>query len=164
MKYILIIAPYPHGEVANQRFRYEQYLNYLRSSGFTFIEKPFWSISDMKILYQKGFFLKKSFAFFLNYLKRFLLFFSIRKYDFIFIIREAAPLGPPVIEWILFKIFRKKIIFDFDDAIWLPNHSEANSFINNLKFYSKTKLICKWSYRISAGNTFLADYAKSFNK
>ena len=84
-------------------------------------------------------------------------------YDWVFIHRECAPLGPPVFEFILAKVFRKKIIYDFDDAIWLPNTSEENKLAGWLKFHDKVRLICRWSYRISCGNEWLADFARQFN-
>jgi glycosyltransferase involved in cell wall biosynthesis len=85
-------------------------------------------------------------------------------YDFVFIHREAAPIGPPVFEWIIAKILRKKIIYDFDDAIWLPNTSDSNNIVAGLKWHSKVGHICRWSYKISCGNPYLADYAKQFNE
>lgn len=75
-----------------------------------------------------------------------------------------APIGPPIYEWILAKIFRKKIIYDFDDAIWLSNTSNANSIAAKLKFHSKVKHICKWAYKVSCGNQYLADFSKEFNE
>ena len=47
----------------------------------------------------------------LGFIKRFLLLFSLLKYDFIFIHREAAPMGPPIFEWIIAKVLRKKYIY-----------------------------------------------------
>ena len=46
--------------------------------------------------------------------------FQLINFDYIFIYREAAPVGPPVFEFIICKILNKKIIYDFDDAIWIP--------------------------------------------
>lgn len=87
----------------------------------------------------------------------------IAQCDIVFIHREAAPLGPPLIEWFIAKILRKKIIYDFDDAIWLPNTSVENRISTKLKFHSKVARICRWSYKISAGNDYLAKYARKFN-
>ena len=55
-----------------------------------------------------------------------------------------------------------KIIYDFDDAIWLPNTQE-NKLAAGLSFMAKVKSICKWSYRVSCGNEWLADFARQFN-
>ena len=81
----------------------------------------------------------------------------------IFIHREAMPIGPPVIEYFISKLFKKKIIYDFDDAIWLANTSEQNSIAGKLKFHQKVKSICKWSWKVSCGNEFLADYARKYH-
>jgi glycosyltransferase involved in cell wall biosynthesis len=99
-----------------------------------------------------------------GFIRRFTLLFSLYGYDYIFIHREAAPIGPPVFEWMLAKILRKKIIYDFDDAIWLPNTSEHNKMAAGIKWHSKTGSICRWAYKVSCGNEFLCSYAKQFNK
>lgn len=83
--------------------------------------------------------------------------------DYIFIQRETSPLGPPILAFFLKNIFQKKIIFDFDDAIWIENFSEQNAKIQKLKFYSKTKSYIKWSYKVVAGNKYLKEYAKNYN-
>src|SRR5690606_36966739 len=95
--------------------------------------------------------------------RRFLLLFKIRKYDFIFIHREAAMIGPPFFEWFIAKVLRKKFIYDFDDAIWLANYSEANARFQGLKMYGKVRRIIKWADRVTVGNSFLAAYAHQFN-
>ena len=53
-------------------------------------------------------------------------------YDFIFIQRESFFIGGAFFER-LFKLTGKKIIFDFDDAIWLPNVSDGNKSLLFLK-------------------------------
>jgi glycosyltransferase involved in cell wall biosynthesis len=89
---------------------------------------------------------------------------TVKKYDFIFIHREATPLGPPWFEWVTAKIFHKRIIYDFDDAIWLPHVSSENKGIRFLKWHRKIGLLCKWSDKVSCGNAFLCDFAKHYNK
>jgi glycosyltransferase involved in cell wall biosynthesis len=85
-------------------------------------------------------------------------------YDFVFIHREAAPLGPPIFEWMLAKIFRRKIIYDFDDAIWLTDRVHESWFLRTAKWRHKVSYICKWSYKVSCGNGYLCNYARKFNK
>jgi glycosyltransferase involved in cell wall biosynthesis len=54
-------------------------------------------------------------------------------------------------------------VFDFDDAIWLPNASSANSRLAWLKNARKTSRIIEASDLVFAGNDYLADYARQFN-
>ncbi|CAN5417258.1 N/A [soil metagenome] len=116
------------------------------------------------VLYKKGQTLKKAVGVSRGLFRRALLLFAVPGYDFVFIHREAAPIGPPIIEWIIAKVLRKKIIYDFDDAIWLPNTSVENKLIARFKWHSKVNSVCHWSYRVSCGNSFLAEYARQFNK
>ena len=159
-KKILFLAPYPKGEAPSQRFRFEQYLDFLKDHGFEYEFQSFFSLSIWKILYKKGKFLKKLWGVFAGYSRRFAILFKLGQVDYVFIHREAAPYGPPFIEYIISKWFKKKIIFDFDDAIWLPNYSHSNRLFANLKKYHKVKDIIRYSHKISAGNEYLIQYAK----
>ena len=84
-------------------------------------------------------------------------------YDIIFIHRELTPAGFPFFEWFISKVLKKTVIYDFDDAIWLEDPDEKGSVQAKLKWKSKVASICKWSYKVSAGNKYLADYARQFN-
>lgn len=162
-KNILFLVPYPLGVAPSQRFRFEQYFSLLEKNGFAFTVEPFLDDKVWDVLYLKGNFAHKIFAVLKGFLKRWILLFSLAKYHFVFIHREAAPVGPPLFEWLIAKAFRKKIIFDFDDAIWIPNTSESNKFFSVLKFYGNTKSICRWAYKVSCGNDYLCDFARQFN-
>ena len=161
---ILFIIPYPVGTAPSQRFRFEQYFKDLAESGHEVTVSPFMGPNTWSVLYKPGFYIFKTFGILKGYLRRTWDVLRAWQYDFIFIHREAAPLGPPLFEWIMAKCYRKKIIFDFDDAIWIPNSSEHNFFINRLKRYKNTRDIIKWSYKVSCGNPYLQDYARQFNK
>ncbi|NOT74605.1 MAG: glycosyltransferase family 4 protein [Cyclobacteriaceae bacterium] len=162
-KCIAFICPYPVGQSPSQRFRFEQYFELLSSNNFEYHVYPFLGVSSWKILYKKGNSVRKIFGILSGFTKRFGLLFNIGKFDFIFIHREATPIGPPFFEWMIANFFRKKIIYDFDDAIWLANTSDENKIISGLKWHHKFNVICNASYRLSCGNQFLADYALQFN-
>jgi glycosyltransferase involved in cell wall biosynthesis len=164
MKKILFLFPYPSGTAASQRFRFEQYLDFLNKNGFSFHLQSFLDDKTWSVLYKPGYTFQKIIGILKGFLRRFYVLFSLGKYDFVFLHREASPLGPPIFEFLIAKVFRKKIIFDFDDAIWLPNTSQENKIARLLKFHSKIKLICQWSYKISAGNDYLANWAATQRK
>ena len=85
------------------------------------------------------------------------------RFDRVFIHRELAPAGPPIYEWIIVNIFRKKIIYDFDDAIWLTDDLNRQRFLSGMKWTSKIGMICRISYRVSCGNDYLRSFALKFN-
>ncbi len=163
MKKVLILAPYPLGEAPSQRFRFEHYLPHFHTQGYQYRFQSFWTKKAWDILYAKGKFPLKVLYLSLGFFRRFYTLLNCHRFEFVFIHREVAPLGPPVFEFIIAKIFRRKIIYDFDDAIWLPNTSEANKISSFLKFHYKVAYICQISWRVSVGNDYLKEYALKFN-
>ncbi len=161
---VLFIVPYPQGEAPSQRFRFEQYISILEKENIHCRIESFWSLKYWNILYHKGKSFQKVTGLIAGFVRRVFILFSSLKFDFVFIHREATPVGPPIFEFILAKVLRKKIIYDFDDAIWLPNVSEVNKKIGGLKWHSKVKHICRWAYKVTCGNEYLCDFAKNYNK
>ncbi len=163
-KKILFLTPYPFGQAPSQRFRFEQYFDLLTEKGFEIDTHSFLSDKTWSEIYSQGSFLKKSLGILGSFFRRFILLFSLRKYDFIFIHREASMIGPPIFEWMIAKVFRRKYIYDFDDAIWLPNYSQQNAKFHRLKNYGKVNKIIKWADKITVGNDFLKEFALQYNE
>lgn len=162
-KKILFLAPYPTDTAGSQRFRFEQYLDLLTSHGFQYDRQSFIDEATWEILYKEGFAIQKIWGIFSGFIRRFWVLFGARRYDFVFVHREATPLGFPFTEWLLAKVWKKRLIYDFDDAIWMPNTSSENILVSKLKFPEKVNRIISWSYKISAGNQYLMTHARLFN-
>jgi len=160
---ILFIVPYPLAKSPSQRFRFEQYFETLTQNGWHYHVQSFVNDKGWAILYQPGKELLKIWIMWTGLLKRSLIPFHLYAYDFIFIHREAAPFGPPIFEWMLAKVFRKKIIYDFDDAIWLTDRKNESFWLRLLKWRGKVAAICEWSYCVSAGNQYLFNFARQHN-
>ena len=163
MKSLLILAPYPKGTAPSQRFRFEQYLSTLEKEYevemVSFLDDKSW-----EILYQPGKTMLKARKMIHCIMKRFLLLPKIAKCDHLFIHREVTQIGPPILEWIIAKVLKKKFVYDFDDSIWLPNYSDTNATFQRVKAYWKVRFIMKWADQITAGNQYLADFAKQYNE
>lgn len=161
---ILFIAPYPEKITPSQRFRFEHYLPILEKAGMEYRYDTFINNNGYKVIFQKGNTFKKTLFLLKGFIKRAALLFTLKPYDFIYIHREAAPLGPPLLEWIIARVWKKRIIYDFDDAIWISLTSEANPKAAKIKCTWKVAEICKWATVVSTGNKFLADYASRYAK
>ena len=161
---ILFLVPYPLGESPSQRFRFEQYFSLLDRRGYTYDVQPFLNSTNWRAFYNEGKTMTKIAALCQGMAKRTIMLFKSPMYDFVFIHREVAPLFPPMFEWLLAKIFRKKIVYDFDDAIWLTDRTRESWYFRILKSRSKVSSICKWSYKVSCGNDYLCNYASRFCK
>jgi glycosyltransferase involved in cell wall biosynthesis len=158
-----VVTPFPE-EGAGYRFRISQYIPALTRAGFDVSVSPFFTREFFSIVYRPGNYLRK-FAFLCVRMPRRLgLLRARRDYDLVFIYREAFPVGPPLIEWALARPGGPAIVYDFDDAVFLGDTSEANRVIGFLKYPAKTRAIVAASAGVIAGNAYLADYARAFNE
>jgi glycosyltransferase involved in cell wall biosynthesis len=162
-KSIFFLVPYPKGKAPSQRFRFEQYFEVLKNEGVQYRVKSFYSNKTWDILHREGNVLLKITTILFSFLYRGIHVLRASTYSHVFIHREVAPIGPPFFEWIFKKVFKKKIIYDFDDAIWLPNYSEANTGFHKLKNYKKVNQIISWASIVSCGNDYLAEYSRKIN-
>lgn len=163
MKKVLFIANHREGRSPGQRFRFEQYIAYLSQNGFDCEISFLISEKDDKIFYSSGNFVRKMIILLKSYCIRYRDIRRVNTFDIIFIFREAMMTG----SWIFEKYFSKsktKVIYDFDDAIWLANVSEGNKKFEWLKNYNKVSEIIKISDYVIAGNKFLHNYAQYYNK
>ncbi|MBL7913446.1 MAG: glycosyltransferase family 4 protein [Bacteroidia bacterium] len=162
MPRILFIASHRPDRSPAQRFRFEQYLSCLKENGIDYDFSYLITEADDKIFYAPGNLVNKLLVFFKSALRRFRDVINADKYDIIFVQREAFMTGSSFFE----KRFAKskaRLVFDFDDAIWYHDVSDANKKFGWLKDPSKTGRIIGLSDLVFAGNQYLADYAARFN-
>ena len=159
---VLAIVPSIYDTSPGQRFRIEQWEPMLRQRGVEVTYAPFESDELHQMLYLPGRMGRKLRLTARAFARRISLVNSATQYDACYIFREAALLGPPIVEYLL----RRRgvpIVFDFDDAIFVSYRSPANGYLSYLKFAGKTKTICRLSSHVMVGNPYLAEYAKQFN-
>lgn len=162
MKSVLIVCIYPKDKVPGQRFRFEQYLDYLSANGFNITFSNLLNERDYSFYYKKGNYLKKTWLVLKSIYKRYRQLRSASNYDLIFIFREGFLLGTSYFERQFAK--KSKVIFDYDDAIWITSTvSENNKWLWFLKNPNKTRRIIEASTMVFAGNKYLAEYAGQFN-
>lgn len=158
---VLFLVPYP-AEGASNRYRVEQYLPYLEKEGIRYSLRPFWNRAAYRALYKNGHYFRKIFFFIRGTISRVLQIFCIAGYDVVFIHREAYPIGGAFFETVI-SVLKKPIIFDFDDAIFLPASSRPNNFIERFKDPRKVISIIRRSEYVICGNSFLAAFASRYN-
>jgi glycosyltransferase involved in cell wall biosynthesis len=156
---VLYPSIYPPGFSPGQRFRIEQYIPYLKEAGIEIDMVPYFRQKDFDIMYGGGKVHQKIIAVFSGFFRRLTQLRNISKYDFIYVQRDVMPIGPAFFEWIYKFVFRKKIIFDFDDAVWMPG--TIRTFYSRFRSYNKVAKVIQWSTATAAGNNFLLDYANT---
>jgi glycosyltransferase involved in cell wall biosynthesis len=163
MPKVLIVTNHRKGRSPGQRFRFEKYLGILEKEGYEIIFSNFISESDDKIFYSQGNYWGKAKIFIKNVLLRTKEALTASNYDIIFIYREATMLGTSIFERWMAKS-KARLIFDFDDSIWLPNISGGNRGLEFLKRPEKTKEILSVCDFVIAGNKYLKDYASNYSE
>jgi glycosyltransferase involved in cell wall biosynthesis len=159
---LLALVPSLFDTSPGQRFRLEQWEPLLRQRGVEIVYAPFEDEELHAVLYTSGNMQEKLRLVGRAFKRRASLLRSVRDYDLVYVFREASLLGPPVFErW----VHRSGVpmIFDFDDAIFVPYVSPSNRYLSLLKQPTKTKTICRLAAHVMAGNPYLAQYARRVN-
>lgn len=161
---VLVLLPYMRDTSPGQRFRIEQWAHLMERRGASVHFECLEDAALKKVLHYPGHFVEKAWAMSRCILHRaaWLARIDRSQWDVIFLHRELLPIGPPVLERMLART-GIPIVYDFDDAIYLPNVTEANRHLAWLKRPEKTSEICRLSTHVSVGNEYLRAYAQQFN-
>ena len=159
---VLALMPALYDTSPSQRYRLEQWEPLLRERGVEITYEPFEDEELHALLYKPGMIGKKLQLVTRGLRRRMSLVRKAKDYDLVYIMREAALLGPPMFEKLIHQQ-RVPIVFDFDDAVFVSYRSPSNGYLSYLKFASKTKTICRIASHVMAGNPYLAEYARQVN-
>lgn len=162
MPRVLILVAHRKGRSPSQRYRFEQYLPFLEQNGYTFTWSPLLNETDDALFYSTGNFLRKVIIMLKGISIRFKDLRRIKDFDIVFIQREASFFGTSYFERKA-RSLGEKVIFDFDDAIWMADTSPGNKKWEWIKKPEKFKDNISSASVVIAGNSYLADEAKKFN-
>ncbi len=156
---VLFLLPYSE-EAASCRYRIHQYLPYLERNGVVPELRELVDPALFRILYGKGHKLERALRFARRSLTRLSDLRDAKDYDVLFIHRECFPFGPPVLERFL-KRLGKPIVYDFDDAIYLPtNDSVLHALLRNP---SKTNHIIRLADEVIVSTDHLKGFCDAYN-
>lgn len=145
----------------SQRFRHELYASYLRKQGFDVSFSYLLEPRDDEVYYRPGRYGRKARIAWQAARRRIGELRNGSLADIVFVQREAFMLGT---SWFERRAARRsRLMFDFDDAIWLPDVSGPNRSLGWLKNPRKIERIVRAAHTVLAGNAYLAAYARRFN-
>jgi glycosyltransferase involved in cell wall biosynthesis len=159
---VLALMPALYDTSPGQRYRLEQWEPLLRERGVDITFASFEDEDLHALLYKRGMMGKKLRLVTRGLGRRLSLVRKAKQYDLVYILREAALLGPPIFERLIAQS-GVPVVFDFDDAIFVSYRSPSNGYLSYLKFAGKTKTICRISSHVMVGNPYLAEYARQVN-
>ena len=125
-KTILILTPYSYGEVPGPRSSIELWEKVLEPEGIRFEYSPFETTALREVIYERGKIGAKAFRLLDAYARRLASLRSLDRYDGVLVYREAALVGPALVERIAAR--RKPIIYQLDDPLYVPYRSPSNGW------------------------------------
>ena len=155
---MIAFVPYPARRAPGQRFRIEQWAPRMAAEGIRVEITSFLDGGAMDVLYAGGRFATKMIGMLDGYGRRAAELKRLGDFDAAYVYREAA-LGRPT--WLEARVARAlPMVYDFDDAIYLPATSAANARLSFLKDPGKTAKLCALAAQVTVGNEHLAAWAR----
>jgi len=155
MAHKLLVLPRYSKLGASSRYRFYDYIEYIKKEGFECTISPLFSDIYLNKTYSKSF---RVFEVIKCYLKRLRILFSIKQYDSCLVEKELLPFLPYFIESIFLSNCNNYDI-DYDDAIF-HRYDDHNSFIIRYLFSKKISKLMQNAKCVIVGNKYLYDYAK----
>lgn len=153
--------------VYSTKYRLEKYKDFFSKNGIYLDIKPTFQISSFEKIYKKSKILGNFSYYGIHLFNVIVNIISSSTYDAVFVQRHLFPGKISYLEKLL-VFCNKNIIFDFDDAIFtIPKHFRYKNWKsdpNAKKEFDKVVYLIKHSKLVIAGNTYLANYAKKYNK
>jgi glycosyltransferase involved in cell wall biosynthesis len=166
---ILVVSSHPYDSAPGLRFRIEQWARFLPEFGLECEFDTFGTAGLRELIGVPGRRIAKLRAFGRSWRERRRRL-QRRDYDLVFVYQEAAPFGPPLLErWL--ERERVPFVLDFDDAIFLRAADQKFSLGEVLrlrglgaaaKWQGKMATLCRLATHVTAGNDYLASYARRF--
>jgi glycosyltransferase involved in cell wall biosynthesis len=155
---VAALVPYALNTAPSQRFRIEQWAPYLPEMGIQLALQPFADEELTFLLQRPGHTLRKTLLTLRAFRRRTMQTLRLPVGQPVFLHRAACLAGPPFLErWLSQR--GQRIVYDFDDAIYLLHSSAENKRLAWLKQPTKTATICRLSHHVVVGNSHLAAWA-----
>ena len=164
-KRILILCPFPEGEAAGQRLKYEQYFPFWREEGYEIVVSSYMKQNMWKVLYKKGFILKKILGVIRGNIIRLIDLFRARNFEVIYIHQWTTPFGSVLFDKLL-RLLSKNIVFDLEDFVFLDGVDSGlsvNPIIKVLRSKKRTINLIKSSDYVITSSPNLNEFCKNLN-
>jgi glycosyltransferase involved in cell wall biosynthesis len=159
---ILVLTPYLYGTAPGPRSSIELWERVLEPIGITFEYSPFEDERLHDVIYQPGKLFRKTWEILRAYARRLPAMRALDRADCVLVFREAALVGPAIIErWVGRKGL--PIIYQLDDPLYVPYRSPSSGYLSYLKFFGKVDTICRLSRVVIVNSYHHLEYASRLN-
>ena len=162
-KKIYVVCPFPQGEAAGQRLKYEQHFHSWINNGYEIQVSSFMDEALWKVVYTEGNYIKKFLGVLRGYKRRFVDLFFYRKCDLVYVFMWGTPFGSSLYERMI-RLLSPSVIFDIEDNVMMEQSSAMNPITRLLRGTGKTRYLIKTADHVITSSPFLNDYARELNK
>ena len=120
---------------------------------------PMWM---WRVVHLRGHLVKKVCGTLLGYLRRFLDYFRVGRYDLIYVFMWVTPLGSSLPELIVRKLARK-LVFDVEDNVFVEVANEVNFLPRLIKSPNKVRHLVESADHVITSSPFLNDRCETMN-
>ncbi len=148
---VLFVGLYPYGMAPSQKFRIDQFVPLWRKKGVEFIYSGLLTEREYVLYRRSGHALLRSKIFIMQIFRRLKDMINAGRADIVFVHRGATFLPMPWLELTIYKK-AKRVIYDIDDAIWLP---QPDGLIQR---HRKIPALVRNADIVIAGNRYIKDH------
>lgn len=160
---VLALLPNVIGVAPGQRSSVELWARALAPEGITLHFSAFETQALRDVLGRRGHSLAKVAEMLRAYYDRVLSVRNTEKYDAVLVYREAAMVGPALLERLVVRR-GLPLIYQLDDPLHVPYRSPVNGYLSYLKFFGKVKTICRLSTTVIVNSTPIEAFARQYNR
>ena len=159
---VLALIPSQKGYSPGQRGSVELWEKVLEPAGIHLDYAPFETQRLREVLHLAGRRGTKAVEMVRSYFGRLTILGKLEDYDAVFVYREAALLGPALLERLIAR--KKPIVYQLDDPLFVPYRSPSNGLFSYLKFFGKVKQIVSMSKVVMVNSTPIRQFAEQHNR
>ncbi len=157
---VLALTSYPV-EAAATRFRLQQMVRPLEDHGVELDVRPLLSSAAFSGLYDRASAVQTAWRLGRAHLRRLRDVVDSRGFDVVLLQREAALLGPPVIEVLIRGVGRRPLVLDLDDPTWIAYDSPTFGRAGRLlKWPGKTDWLIDRAAVVTGGSRAIVEHAE----
>jgi glycosyltransferase involved in cell wall biosynthesis len=158
---VLALTPNLYGVSPGQRSSIELWEKVLEPAGIFMDHSSFETERLREVIYLPGHYGRKTVELTRAYGRRLRSLKQVDDYDAVLIYREAALLGPELVERLAAR--RKPLIYQLDDPLYVPYRSPWSGWLSYLKFFGKVSRIAAMSRVVIVNSSYHRDYVSRVN-
>lgn len=158
---VLALTPYPVG-AASARFRLYGLVEPLARRGIHMVVRPLLDGATFATMYQRAAWPRTTAGLAKGLVGRIGDIARAHRADVVVVQRDAALLGPPVIEWLCTAAQRTPLVLDIDDATYIRHaHGTYGAVARLVRWPSKPTTLLRWASVATCGNPTVAAHARA---